>query len=471
MERKYKSLGINTVLVFVGKLGSGLITFFMLPLYTRWLGPEEFGLAELVNTYSNIILSVATCCMADAIFIFPKTSDEVGKKKYFTSGLVVACLGIILAFLLSLILKSSIFSEIGTFHTNSSQIILLSSCLFFQNYTQQFTRCINKMTIYSASGVILSFAIAIYALLLIPIHGVDGYIYSLELANITAAVFSFIASGLYKYFNLDCFEKDFSFRLLKYGVPLIPNSIMWWLVDGINRPIMEAKMGLTAIGIYAVASKFPSILNVISGAFSNAWGISVSEEYGKEDFNQYFNKIFKLVFFVLMFFSILISILSKPIIIFFTTAEYIEAYKLLPILLLSVIFSNASGLVGGIFMVKKQSKYFFYSSTFGAIVSVVSTLFLVDLYGVYGVAWSAVVSFLVMSLVRIYYIWNDIKTMNVLYYVKSLLLYILLIMALLYLDSFLKYVVIILLLCMHLSINKSLILSIGFVLKTIILKR
>ena len=471
MDSKYKSLGINTILVFIGKLGSGLITFLMLPLYTRWLGPDQFGLAELVNTYSNITLSIATCCMADAIFIFPKTSDIEGKCKYYSSGLVVAFIGILLAFLLSFVLKSDLFTKFGTFHTNSFHIALLSSCLFFQNYTQQFTRSIDKMKVYSLSGIVLSGAIAIYAFLLIPFWGADGYIYSLALASITTAFYTFFASGSYNYFNLHCLDNKYAYDLLKYGVPLIPNSVMWWLVDGINRPIMEAELGLAAIGIYAVASKFPSVLNVITGAFSNAWGISVSEEYGKEDFNRYFNQIFKLVFFLLMVFSLLMSFLSKPIIRLFAAPEYIEAYKILPILLLSVMLSNASGLIGGIFMARKQSKFFFYSSIYGAMVSVICTLCLINIYGTLGVAWAAVASFFVMTIVRLYFAWKDINQMNITYYLSAFILYLLFVWVFFSFVGVVKYILLGTLFVIYMMMNQKLILSVVLLMKSKYIKR
>ncbi len=466
MNSKYKSLGINTALVFIGKLGSGLITFLMLPLYTRWLGPDQFGLAELVNTYSNIIISLATCCMADAIFIFPKTANEEGKCKYFTSGLSVAILGIALAFLLSLILKFDFFSKLGTFHSNSIQIAILSSCLFLQNYTQQFTRSIDKMKVYSVGGIVLSAAIALYAFLLIPFWGTDGYIYSLALANITAACYSFFVSESYKYLSLKFWDKLFAVDLLKYGAPLVPNAVMWWLVDGVNRPIMEAELGLAIIGIYSVASKFPSVLNVISGAFSNAWGISVSEEYGKEDFNQYFNQIFKLVFFLLMIFSFMMSIFAKPIISIFAAPEYIDAYKLLPILLLSVILANASGMVGGIFMAMKQSKDFFYSSIYGATISVIATLILIRLYGAYGVAWAAVLSFFVMTIVRLSYVWKSVNNLSVWYYSLSLVIYILFVFALFHFEGILKYVISSMLMVAYISLNFKSIKTIGVLIKS-----
>ena len=465
MDGKYKRLGINTILVFIGKLGSGLITFLMLPLYTRWLGPDQFGLADLINTYSNILVSLVTCSMADAIFIFPKTADENGQCKYYSSGLLVAIIGILLSVIIANILRNNCFSDLGTIHTNSIQIVILSSCLFLQSYTQQFTRSIDKMKVYSISGIVLSAAIAVFAFLLIPLFGADGYIYSLALANITASLYSFFASGSLKYLSLRFFDKTFAIDLLKYGVPLIPNSIMWWLVDGINRPIMEVKLGLSAIGIYAVASKFPSVLNVISGAFSNAWGISVSEEYGKDNFNEYFNEIFKLIFFILMVLSMIISIFSDVIISLFASSEYAEASSILPVLLLGVIFSNSSALFGGIFMARKQSKFYFYSSIWGSVASLLSLLLFIGLFGIYGVALSTVVSICVMSIARAFYVWRDINQINIIYFLLSIILYLIFLLIHFLLGGVPRNAFLALLLFIYLLINKQIVFKFLAVLK------
>ena len=176
--------------------------------------------------------------------------------------------------------------------------------------------------------------------------------------------------------------------------------------------------------------------------------------------------IFKLVFFLLMVFSMLMSFFSKPIISIFAAPEYIEAYRILPILLLSVMLSNASGLVGGIFMAMKQSKYFFYSSIFGAIVSVVCTLWLVKEYGVYGVAWAAVASFMVMTLIRIYFVWKDVNSMNIPYYVFSIILYILFIVCLFEFEGVIRYILASISVAIYMLMNKRSILSIVILLRT-----
>ena len=470
MENKYRRLAENTLLVFIGKFGSGIITFLMLPLYTHWLSPDSYGTAELINTYANILVSIATICLADAIFIFPKTSDKIGKKKYYSTGLLVALLCFFFVFfLLSFINKNT--NCFGNISDNIYQIFALSLSIFLQSYTQQFTRSIDKMKVYSLSGVVQTILVAVFAFLFIPNWGPKGYIYSFVAANLMSSIFTFCVSKSYKYLSIYYFDKNSAINLLKYGIPLIPNSIMWWLVDGVNKPIMNAYLGLSAIGIYAVASKFPSVLNVVVNAFSNAWGISVSEEYGKSNFNLYFNEIFKVIFFILVLFSMIISIFSDVIISIFASSEYAEASDILPVLLLGVIFSNASALFGGIFMARKQSKYFFYSSVFGAVASLISLMLFIKPFGIYGVAYSTVVSFCVMSISRAIYVWNDINKIEVKYYLISIIHYIIFLILHNLLKGFWYYGFLVLLLYIYLLLNKPTILKIKEIYRKFNLKK
>lgn len=51
--------------------------------------------------------------------------------------------------------------------------------------------------------------------------------------------------------------------MLSYSMPLVPNNIMWWLVSALNRPVMEIYLGMEAIGLFAVANKFPCFFQCV----------------------------------------------------------------------------------------------------------------------------------------------------------------------------------------------------------------
>ena len=85
---KYKRLGKNTFLVFIGNTGSKLIALVMLPFYTSWLSVEDYGVTDIINVYVSFLVSIVSCCIAESIFIFPKGQKVEKQKQYFSSGIV-----------------------------------------------------------------------------------------------------------------------------------------------------------------------------------------------------------------------------------------------------------------------------------------------------------------------------------------------------------------------------------------------
>lgn len=420
MDSRYKKLGKNTFLVFLGTAGSKLITLLMLPYYTRMLSTAAYGISDLVYTYSSIMLSVVTCCIADAIFIFPKNADEDGRKRYFTSGIVFSVVSFALWATITGIVGG--FGGEGTISKYAWWIYGLTLSTFIQYYMQQFSLSIERVSVYSITGIINVACIAGFAFLLMPGFGLIGYLLSMIIANIVAGTFSFIAAEAYKYFDINSLSKPHLTELLKYGVPLIPNTIMWWIVNGINRPILEANLGLDAVGIYAVANKFPAVLTMLFTVFSNAWIISMLEEFEKPDFNSFFNKTVKVLFYGMSLFTVFFILCSKIIVTIFAAPEFYEAWRYMPILTVGILLSCMSGLIGGIFSAEKKSKYFFYSSIWGAASSLVLTLLGVKFFGLMGVCVAVAVSFLIMVVVRLKYAWKYINLFDLKYYAFMFLL-------------------------------------------------
>lgn len=411
MDKRYKRLGKNTILVFLGNVGSRLIALLMLPFYTRWLTPAEYGTTDILTVYATLLSAFVGLAISDAIFIFPKNADENGRKSYFSTGiafsLVSFAIGFMVFFLLDIIFKyydiKNVLSEYLWF------VYLLIIGGLVQSYTQQFTRAIDKMVVYCGTGIVHTASIAILAFVLIPEHGVNGYLLSIVLSFFITSAYTFLFSKSYDYFSLKSINKVSLIELLKYSIPLVPNGIMFWLIGSLNRPLVEHYIGLDANGILAVASKFPGIISMLFGIFANAWTISMLEEYGKKDFVSFFNTASKCILLPTIIGACLLAIFSKPFIMLFADERYWDAYLYMPIITLSILFSCIGGLIGGIFAAKKQSKYFFYSSIWGAVASIVTMFLLIPHFKLYGVTISMVLSYFVIMMVRYYFAKTDLQ--------------------------------------------------------------
>lgn len=414
MDKRYKRLGKNTIIVFLGNAGSKIVGLLMLPFYTHFLSKAEYGTSDLINTYTSVLLALVTCCIADSIFIFPKDKREIDKTRYFTSGILFAIFTFAIVCIFVYIAR--LFVNDVFFYSYIWWVVGLTFGHFLSNYIQQFTRSIDKMIVYSLTGLAYVSFIALFSFLLLPVYQLTGYLTALLLACILSSLFALVASKSYNYIRINEFKLDYLKELLKYGIPLIPNSIMWWLVDGLNRPVMMSNLGMEAIGIYAVANKIPGILTMMFVVFSNAWTISMLEEFGKEDFNLFFNKTMRFLFLVVALGSIFLIMSSKILVGIFASEAFYEAWMYVPILTLGVIFQNLSSLIGGVFAAEKKSKYFFYSSFWGAISSIVCTIVFVKLFGLMGACIAISSSFLCMALVRLKFAWKHINMFSFKYY-------------------------------------------------------
>lgn len=435
--KKYSRLGKNTVLVFVGNLGSKTITFVMLPFYTKWLTVSEYGIVDIITIYSGFLLGIVSWSIAEAIFIFPNGEKKENQSAYFSSGLFFVLVSFLVTALLFFAIKQvfQIFNFENSFEKYTWLIYWMIVTTFIQNYMQQFSRSIDKIKVYAISGVLLTAFTAIFAFLLIPKYGIDGFILSQIFAFIFAAMYSFLFSKGYSFLSIKYINKAKLKAMLRYSIPLIPNGVMWWIISGLNRPILEYYSGTSAVGLFAVANKFPALISIVFLIFISSWQISVIEEFKKEGYKEFYNKVLRVVFFLITFVSCVLGMFSKVVIAFMADEKYFEAWRIVPILSIAVFFSSLSGFTGSNFSATKESRYFFYSSIWGAIASVFFNFILIPSMGVYGAAIAVVLAFAVMAVSRIKYSWRYVQITNFISYMLMLVINVLVVLTLFYVQN------------------------------------
>ena len=363
MER-FKRLGKNTALIFVGTSGSKLITILMLPLYTRWMNVDQYGAVDLVTTYSTLFLGIVSLSIFDSIFIFPKGQSKTRQSQYFSSCIIfwIATTIIIILGCICISRLSKVFGWHGFFVDYIWQIFLLLIISYLQQLIQQFNRSIDEMNVYAFTGLIQTVGMVTVSFYLIPEYKVNGYVAALIIGNIGGIGYSLFSGKAYKYFSLKAWNKKALIEMLKYSIPIIPNGIMWFLVNSINRPLLEEYHGLTAVGFIAIANKIPALINQVYMIFQNAFTISAIEEANTPTYQQFYNQTLKVVVVGLLLMVSAITICCKWVIQLFTRPEYYSSWQYIPLLAYGVLFTNIDTFVVTNFTISRKSKYFFYST-------------------------------------------------------------------------------------------------------------
>ena len=409
IPERYKTLLSNTGLLFVGTFGSKMISFVMLPLYTSWLSVEDYGTSDIIVVYSTILGTLVSLCIAEAVFVIPTGRDKEDQKRFFSSAIAYGIVSLAILATLYLTIHFVFANNKMSFFSNIGYITLLCSTSVFSSVGQQFCKCINKIKIFAFTGIINTVSVATLGFLLIRNYGLMGYVLSIVIANIISLLYVFLVAKLYEYISIRSISKAHLLELLKYSIPLIPNSVIWLIVSYVNRPVMEASLGMAAIALFSLANRFPTLITTLYNNFSNSWQISVLQEYGKEGYENFYNRTCLAVFVALSICVSCIAIVIGPIIHLLFNENYYPTIDFIPWLCLSTPFMALASIVGANFSAIKQSKYFLYSSVWSAGSAIVFNILLIPIIGLWGACISNVVSFAVGALSRLYYSRNIVR--------------------------------------------------------------
>jgi O-antigen/teichoic acid export membrane protein len=415
MDRK-KDLIKNTLIIGFGKVSTQLISFLLLPLYTLFLSPGEYGTVDLITTYIALLVPAVTLQleMASFRFLVDARQNENEKKQIISNILQV--ISIILLVCTVLFLAVNAF-----FHLPYANLILLNiGVTIFSNLFLQFARGVGDNKKFAIACILTGITTLLTTILFIVYAhmGAEGMLLSVALANLVCALYLFFALRMSHYIDLKTYDKKLQKKLIEYSFPLIPNGVSWWVINVSDRTIISIAIGVAANGIYAVANKYAAIFSSAFSIFSMSWTESASMHINDKDRDKFFSETINAS--VRFFGSFgLVLIASIPLLFpFLVSAAYGEAYLYIPILIIAAFFNSIVVLYSAIYVAKKMTRQVANTSMVAAIINIVLTIVLMKFIGLYAAAISTAVAFLAMAIYRHY----DVKKYISIRYDKQLIL-------------------------------------------------
>lgn len=394
----YKKLLGNSIIFAIGNLGSKLISIILVPLYTYYLTTSEYGMVDIVTITSNMLVPIFTLSIFDAVLRFVMDKNQQ-KDEIFTNALFISVIGSILVISMYPILKIMNVLDGLLGYTIVIMILQANNSLF-----SQFSRAIGRIKIFAINGMIMTIVIGLTNIIFLVNFnlGIQGYLLSIIIGNLSSILFLFFSIKIYKYVNFNKLNKNITQSMLKYSIPLIPNAFMWWIINASNRYFILFFVGSSANGLFAVANKIPSLLSILSTVFFQAWQLSAIEEYNSKNKARFFSEVFGYFSMTMLLGTSGIIVVLKIVVKMSLAPEYIDSWKIVPFLLLGVVFSSFSGFLGTNYIAAKQTNGVFRTSVIGGIINVISNIIFIPLMGTKGAGISTMISFFVIWILRAY---------------------------------------------------------------------
>ena len=398
MDTKLKELFSNTILFTIANFSSKVLVFLMVPLYTYILAPEDYGIANLVQTTSNLLYPILSITIAESVLRFCFI-DKYVKAIVFSYGVRVILFGSFVSVILGLIFRQiSIFEEIGLYVYFIPVQFMLNATL---RLLHSFARGIDKVRVSATAGVINTFLIIAFNLffLLVLKIGVMGYMLSYACADTIVAFYLIYKTDAMHFVTLKRDGELFK-SMIGYCLPLMPNSISWWALDSFNQYLILSAIGLHFVGMYSAALKIPTILTVFADIFAQAWLLSAIKDYGSEESKMFIKNVYKSYSSILVVVTSLIILFTYPLAKILLSGQFFEAWRFIPYLFISVFWGAFVGFYGSIFSAERKNIMQLVSTLVGATISVVIALIFVKEFNLYAIAIANMIGYFIIWLVR-----------------------------------------------------------------------
>ena len=398
MASRYKSLLKDTLIFGLGNLGTKLILFLMVPLYTNYMSDAEYGIADLVFTIAQLMAPFLSVVIFDAVIRFG-LSEKERKQDIILVGVTVWGLAAVLGLILT--------PAVGLYKAMAEWKWYLYAYVIF-NIADSIGYCYlkakGKNKIYALLSIIqtaLMASLNVYFLVYRSM-GIRGYLLAYILSEISIDICLVISADIIKDLKTARFNRDLFKRMILFSSPLILNNVSWWVIQSSDKVMVEAMVSAAALGIYTAAAKIPALINVMVTIFQQAWGISAVKEYESSNDRDYYSTVLRFLFLFIAGACIFFVAIMKVFMNHYVGKDFLDAWHYVPLLLVSAVFAGVAGYFGSMYSALKKSVNNMLSTATAAAVNILFNFLLIPSMGIWGAVIGTLIAYITIAFFRLF---------------------------------------------------------------------
>ncbi|MFQ5788171.1 MAG: lipopolysaccharide biosynthesis protein, partial [Thermodesulfobacteriota bacterium] len=371
--------------------------FFLIPLYTHYLTPADYGVLEMIDLTCTIISFILGMGITNSILRFYAEYDQKSdKEEVVNSALIFALItGIVITYVL--INTSYYFSRFVLINNEYSVLFKLAFFNLFLAIIHTHCKTIfrvegkPKTFVYtSIYTTVVALVFNIYFIAILQI-GVIGFYYS--------SIIAFLPITIVLLFNQ--FKKQkitFSTKKIKkmlgYGIYFIPTLLIMFIINFSDRIFLRIYADLDTVGLYALGYKMGMIIFFLFGIpFQQVWGAYAFEIEKKKNANEVFGRIMTYYMLLGVFSALSLSVLSRELITIIADKAFIDSH-VIPFIAFSAVFYNAELVTKIGILINKKTHYLPVITGITAIINIFLNIILIPKYGMTGAATATLISFI-----------------------------------------------------------------------------
>ncbi|MBN4063223.1 oligosaccharide flippase family protein [Cardiobacterium sp. AH-315-I02] len=372
-------------------------SLIMLPIYTRFLTPDDYGVIELLTMLIDFTALILGARISVSVFRYYCTATNCTEKNNIISsalmlGIFFNATGAAILLLLSETLAIAIFSD-ASFQYYIVIFAITMLLLPLIEVPLVHIRAQQKPWLFfyfSIAKLVLQVGLNIYFIVYLDMH-VEGVAYSAAITSIVMATtltgYSLSKTGMSA--SIATCRKLFTFSL-----PLMLASLGTFYLTFGDRYILSIYTDFTQVGIYALGYKFGFIFMILSWVpFEKIWDSEKYEIHKRPNAKATYQSYFLYVNIILITLGLCISLFIKDLIKIMADPAFLNAHQIVPIIILAFVLQAWTKFCDLGILLKKKTMQIAQAELIAVIVMSIAFFTLIPAYGFYGAAWSAVIGF------------------------------------------------------------------------------
>jgi O-antigen/teichoic acid export membrane protein len=405
--QKIKTISLNVAVYGMGDVATHIVGFLLLPLFTRFLTKDDYGVWSLLLT-ASLIAKIVFRWGVDASFMrfFYDCEDERDRQR-LASTIFFFLLAANGAILLVALAAAPFYSEwlFGVpGKTLALQLMIASTFVggffFLPFHVFRIRNQARKFTVLTFTRSASTLGIRV--LLVMGLHfGVMGLVWS-EFAM--TLVFAAVLLRWFAPLIRPTFSRRTLDEVLRFGLPRVPHGIAQQIVGPTTDSFLlrmllpgDGLAKLQTIGLYGVGAGIGLALKLFLSAFEYAWAPFYFQTMKEKDAPRTFAAITTYGFAVLVLMSAGLSAVAVDLVRLMTAPKFHDAALVIPWITVAVTLQGVYLLTSIGMNITRHTEYYPLAAGAAAASNILANVLLIPRFGMMGPAWSNVVSYAVLA--------------------------------------------------------------------------
>lgn len=396
-RRALEGTAAYSAAILLGRAAS----FFLLPLYTRYLSPADYGVLEIVDFTMFMLAAVIGVSIAgDALFYFHARLQGSSRIRAVQTVLIAAIAISVTGCTLIQLLAPQL--SVWFFRTpDFSPALRIAAAAFLFNPPIDaflcYLRAAEKTTVFMSFALLRLIGTITLNVVLLVVFKLGLYAMLVSTLAVNMVVCTLLAFYCMRHMQgWAGFDRDILKQVARYSLPIGVSSIAMLTVHYGDRFFLSRYVSLAEIGIYALAYKLGMMLNYLNSPFQMFWRSQVYNIVDSHDGDAVFVKVFTYLEILFVTAAFGLALFAVPIIRLLSAPAFWGAAAFVPSLVAAYAFSGLEYHMQSALLVEAKTRKIMISTLCGVIVCITCYAIAIPRFGVWGAVAATVMAFTTM---------------------------------------------------------------------------